>query len=125
MPEGASSPNRSHGLASKFWLFVTELKRRRVLPFAVGYGLVAVGVIEIARILFEALGFHRIVWTVLATILLLGFPMVLFIGQVLEVTPEEPLTPVPARKRPNRWVLPGVGLVVSLLAIYLLVFRRG
>lgn len=112
-------------MASKFWLFVTELKRRRVLPFAAVYGLVAVCAIEIARVLFEALGFHRIVWTISATVLLLGFPLVLFMGQVLEATPEQPLILAPASRRPNRWILPGIGLVVSLLALYVLVFRRG
>lgn len=123
--EGVAYPSRSHALASKFWQFVKELKRRRVLPFAAGYGLAAVGSIEIARVLLEALGFHRIVWTILATILLLGFPLVLFMGQVLEVTPEEPLVRTPVSRRSNRWILPGIGLVVSLLAMYFLVIRRG
>lgn len=111
-------------LASKFWLFVKELKRRRVLPFAVVYAVVAVGAIEIARFAFEALRFSLTIWTIFASILLLGFPLVLIIGQVLEVTPEEPLAPGQPRRRSIRWVLPGMGLALALLAIYVLVLRR-
>jgi len=112
-------------VASKFSLFVLELKRRRVLPIAVVYAVVGVGAIEVVRLIFEALGLPLIIWTIMATIILLGFPLALVMGQVLEVTSEEPLAHAPAKWTSNRWVLPGVGLVVALVAIYFLVLRRG
>jgi hypothetical protein len=112
-------------LASKFWLFVEELKRRKVLPFAVVYAVIGVGTIEASRIVFAALGLPPIIWQVTAIIILLGFPLVLVMGQVLEVSPEEPLPQPSADRGSIKWILPAMGLLVALLAMYVLVFRRG
>jgi tetratricopeptide (TPR) repeat protein/TolB-like protein len=121
-------------VASKFSLFLAELKRRKVTRVAVVYALVGIGVIEGAQLLFEALALPLMAWRVLAIVILLGFPVALVLAWAVEVTPEgiqrtPDLTPeqlasqTPERWSPSSWVLAGAGLVVVLAIGYFLLFR--
>jgi adenylate cyclase len=69
----------------KFW---QELKRRKVIRVAVGYGVVAWIVVEVASVLLPTLLLPE--WSVrLVTVLaLLGFPIALVLAWVFELTPE-------------------------------------
>jgi adenylate cyclase len=68
----------------KFW---QELKRRKVIRVAVGYGVVAWIVVEVASVLLPTLLLPE--WSVrLVTVLaLLGFPIALVLAWVFELTP--------------------------------------
>jgi hypothetical protein len=109
-------------LASRLSSFLRELRRRKVLRVALGYAAVAVGVIEGLRRLVLAFSLPMMVWRVPAVMILLAFPLVLVMGQVLEVSPEEPLTLAPEKQDKNGWALAGIGLLLALLACLLLFF---
>ena len=100
--------------------FLIELRRRRVLRVAVIYTVVGVGAIEGLRLLFEAIGLPMFIWYFLAVCILLGFPAALVLGQVLEVTPEEPLEPTSSRFGGTNRTLVVVGLLSAAVAGYFL-----
>ena len=100
--------------------FLVELKRRKVLRVAVVYAVVGVGAIEGLRLLLEALGLPMVIWYVLASCILLGFPAALVLGQVLEVTPEEPLDPNSSRLGPTGGALAALGVLLAAVAGYFL-----
>jgi hypothetical protein len=107
-------------MALKLSEFLIELRRRRVLRVAVIYTVVGVGAIEGLRLLFEAIGLPMIIWYVLAVCILLGFPAALVLGQVLEVTPEEPLHSPSSRMGGTSRTIAVVGLLSAAVAGYFL-----
>lgn len=68
--------------------FLAELKRRKVVRVALGYGAAAFAAVEAADLIVEA--FHLPEWTltVLVTAVLLGFPVALAAAWAFELTPE-------------------------------------
>jgi TolB-like protein len=68
--------------------FVTELKRRNVFRVAIAYVLVGWVLLQIADVLFPALGLPD--WTIrfVAGLLLLGFPVALMFAWAFELTPD-------------------------------------
>lgn len=120
--EPAFSPLRAFVLIPKLSSFLFELRRRKVLRVAVWYAIAAVGSIEGLRLLVEALSLPLFAWRVPAVMILLAFPLALVMGQVLEVSPEEPLTLAQRREDKHGWALAGLGLLVALVACLLLFF---
>ena len=68
--------------------FFKELKRRNVFRVAIAYVLVAWVLLQIADVLFPALGLPE--WTIrlVAGLLILGFPLSVFFAWAFELTPE-------------------------------------
>ena len=68
--------------------FITELKRRNVFKVGVAYAIVAWLIMQVAGTFFPAL--HLPDWTVtfVAVLLLIGFPLALFLAWAYELTPE-------------------------------------
>ncbi|MBT8077813.1 MAG: hypothetical protein KJO31_04515 [Gammaproteobacteria bacterium] len=68
--------------------FFQELRRRNVIRVALAYLLVAWVLLQIADVLFPALGLPE--WTIrlVAGLLILGFPLAVFFAWAFELTPE-------------------------------------
>ena len=68
--------------------FIQELRRRNVVRVAIAYVLVAWVLLQIADVLFPALGLPE--WTIrlVAGLLILGFPLALFFAWAFELTPD-------------------------------------
>ncbi|MGD2122621.1 MAG: hypothetical protein PVJ76_12790 [Gemmatimonadota bacterium] len=75
-------------MASKLAHFIAELKRRKVFRVAVLYGVVGIGVIEGAQLLFDAFGIARVAWQLVVFLIVLGFPVALVLAWAYEVRPE-------------------------------------
>jgi TolB-like protein/Flp pilus assembly protein TadD len=106
--------------------FFEEIKRRKVYRVAVGYVVVAGGLIQLASAVFPAWELPN--WALRLTIILLliGFPIALILAWALEVTPEGIRTTQPApsgRRRRNIVALVAIGIVVSAAAGFLLLPR--
>jgi tetratricopeptide (TPR) repeat protein len=105
--------------------FFAELKRRRVIRVAIAYAAVVFVVLQGADLVFPALGVSESLYRFLVIISLVGFPAVLVLAWLFDLTPEGVrLTraagegdPVVARLRP--WAVYGAGLlaVVGVIAI--------
>jgi tetratricopeptide (TPR) repeat protein len=110
---------------SKPTSFFAELKRRRVIRVAIGYAAVVFVVLQGADLVFPALGVSESLYRFLVIISLVGFPVVLALAWLFDLTPEGVrLTgaagegdPVVARFRP--WAVYGAGLlaVIGVIAI--------
>ncbi len=66
----------------------TELKRRNVFRVAIAYGAIGWLLAEISALLFDTFGAPDWVMKVFLTMLLLGFPLALFLSWAYELTPE-------------------------------------
>ena len=68
--------------------FLQELRRRNVIRVGIAYVLVAWVLLQIADVLFPALGLPE--WTIrfVAGLLILGFPLALFFAWAFELTPD-------------------------------------
>ncbi|MGD2122619.1 MAG: hypothetical protein PVJ76_12780, partial [Gemmatimonadota bacterium] len=76
-------------MAPQLTLFLKELKRRKVGRVALLYAVVGIGVIEGAQLLFDAFEISRVVWQLVAFVVVLGFPIALVLAWAYEVRPEE------------------------------------
>jgi TolB-like protein len=103
--------------------FFRELKQRKVYRVALGYAVVAWLVIQIASTVLPT--FHVPEWVLqaLTVIVALGFPVALVLAWAFDVTPSgvektaEGAGTVAARNRRTVWLLAGVGLLISALAV--------
>jgi TolB-like protein len=103
--------------------FFRELKERKVYRVALGYGVVAWLVVQIASTVLPT--FHVPEWVLqaLTVMVALGFPVALVLAWAFDVTPSgvektsEGVGPVAARNRRNVWLLAAVGLLIAALAI--------
>jgi len=68
--------------------FIEELKRRNVVRVALAYGLTAWLTAQIAEMFFDAFGAPGWVMQSLLILLLLGFPLAIFLAWAFELTPE-------------------------------------
>jgi TolB-like protein/Tfp pilus assembly protein PilF len=110
-------------MASKLSTFLAELKQRKVARVAAVYGLVGIGIIEGAQLIFEALELPLVAWQVLTILVLLGFPVALILAWAVDLTPtgiqrasaspEEEGSPEPGRQSSLApWVLAAVTVLV-------------
>ena len=67
--------------------FLGELRRRRVMRVAVGYGVVAWLVVQVADAIFAPLGLPGWALTLVVVLAILGFPVSLVLAWAFEVTP--------------------------------------
>ena len=103
--------------------FFRELKERKVYRVALGYGVVAWFVVQIASTVLPT--FHVPEWVLqaLTVMVALGFPVALVLAWAFDVTPSgvektsEGVGTVAARNRRNVWLLAAVGLLIAALAI--------
>jgi TolB-like protein/predicted Zn-dependent protease len=103
--------------------FFRELKQRKVYRVALGYAVVAWLVVQIASTVLPT--FHVPEWVLqaLTVIVALGFPVALVLAWAFDVTPSgvektaEGAGTVAARNRRTVWLLAGVGLLISALAV--------
>ena len=71
---------------SKFAGFLEQLRRRGVLPAAVGYGLIAWILLQVAEVTFEPLHLPDWALTVLIIIAIVGFPVVMVLAWFFDLT---------------------------------------
>jgi TolB-like protein len=99
--------------------FFTELKRRNVFKVGVAYAIVAWLIMQVAEAFFPAL--HLPDWTVtfVAVLLIIGFPLALFLTWAYELTPEgvKPTSP----EGPARYHTRTTGLQLNYFIIGVLV----
>ena len=77
-------------MASKLWVFLGELKRRKVYHAAVVYAVVGFGVASGAQYVFEMLGFPLAAAQFVAILIILGLPVALVLAWAYEIRPEAP-----------------------------------
>jgi TolB-like protein len=103
--------------------FFRELKQRKVYRVALGYAVVAWLVVQVSATVMPA--YHAPEWIlpIFITAVALGFPVALVLawafevkGGVIEKTPEPAGSLSTANKR-RVWLLAGVGLIISALAV--------
>jgi serine/threonine-protein kinase len=68
--------------------FFAELKRRRVIPVAIIYGVVGVGVVEAAELFLPRLQAPDWIITLLVVLVVVGFPVILVRAWIYDLTPE-------------------------------------
>ena len=68
--------------------FLEEIKRRRVFKVAAAYGIVAFVLIQVGDIIFPALHLPEWGMTLLIVLLIMGFPIVLILGWIYDITPQ-------------------------------------
>lgn len=107
--------------------FFKEVKRRKVYRVAVGYVVVAGGLIQLASAVFPAWELPSWALRLVILLLLIGFPIALILAWALEVTPEgiratAPAPSVPRRRR-NIVALVAIGVIVSAAAGFFLLPR--
>lgn len=104
-----------------------ELKRRRVTRVVVAYGAVAIAVLEVADLTFDAMGVPAWTFRFLVFLALAGFPIVVAMSWALQRTPEGLRSEAgPASRestRRGRWIIGGAG-AVSLTIAGFLTFER-
>ena len=108
--------------------FFAELKRRNVYKVAVGYGVVGWLVIQIATATFPVLGFSNEASKLVIALVVLGFPIVLIVAWLFEMTPEgmkrtENISPDEHIPQWSRRKFAALILTSGLLAAGLLVFQ--
>src|SRR3954452_22662775 len=107
--------------------FFREVKRRKVYRVAVGYVVVAGGLIQLASAVFPAWELPSWSLRLVIILLLIGFPLSLILAWALEVTPEgirtTPVAPSAPRRRRNVIALVAIGVIVSGAAGFFLLPR--
>src|SRR5215217_9656143 len=107
--------------------FFAELKRRKVYRVAIGYGVVAWLLIQIATSTFPVLEIPNWVIKLVIALVVLGFPFALFLGWVFELTPEgvqrtedADSEAVSSRRRRGRvfWSAMAIGAVAAALLTF-------
>jgi TolB-like protein len=107
--------------------FFQELKRRNVFKAAASYAVVSWIVLQVADTTFPALNIPAWVLSLLTILLLMGFPIVLFVSWAFELTSEgfKPTAEVPVEtslrphtgRRLNHLLLVGVSLLLVLVVL--------
>lgn len=100
-----------------------ELRRRKVYRVGVAYALVGFVVIQVADLIFPALGIPDWAYSLVVVLTLLGFPIALVLAWAFEVTPEGVRrtktaaggVEVGGRMRTMAWV--GLGILVALAGV--------
>lgn len=77
------APRAAHALG-KFW---SELRRRRVVKVAVGYGVVLFVILQAAELTLEPLGLPAWSYTLVLVLGLFGLPVATFLAWAFDVTP--------------------------------------
>jgi len=113
--------------------FFRELKRRKVYNVAVGYAAGAFGVIQVADLVFPALGIPPWAYRLVVIASLVGFPIALALAWAYELTAEGDVVPEASAeaadnksRRFSGWgvvLLVGISVLVSGTAGYFLLFR--
>ncbi len=109
--------------------FFGRLKQRNVIRVAGVYAVSGYAVFQIANALLPALNVPRWVLTLIASLFLLGFPVVVLLAYAFEWTPEGfrrtsgSRPPVPARVGWFDWSLLGATAALVVFAIFSLVIR--
>src|SRR6187551_1489516 len=77
--------------------FFNELKRRNVFKVAASYAIVSWIVLQVADTTFPALNIPAWVMSLITILILIGFPIALFVAWAFEMTPEgiKPTVEVP------------------------------
>ena len=73
---------------SRFSVFITELKRRRVFRVAAVYGGVAFVLFQVIDSIFEPLHIPQWIGSLIIVLLLVGFPLAVGLAWVFDITPE-------------------------------------
>jgi serine/threonine protein kinase len=98
--------------------FLSELRRRRVFNVALGYAAVAFVLLQGAELILPALPVHPLAYPLVVAVTLAGFPIAMVIAWMYDLTEAglRRTASVPASGPAYvRWLLPALGLVVSLL----------
>lgn len=100
----STAPPRGSDLARRLARFLSELKRRKVYVSVVAYLAVSIGVVELGGAIVEALHLPDVTPRVLTILLMLGFPVVVVLAWIFDVTTEgvrrtEPRADSPAQSR--------------------------
>jgi adenylate cyclase len=105
-------------------LLIAELRRRRVVRVAVVYGVVGYGVVQVANNFFPALQLPAWTTTLIAALVVLGFPIALVLAWAFEITPagvrrtKAQLPPsAPARDSGRALGYLGLGMLVGLVVV--------
>ena len=102
-----------------------ELRRRRVFRIAVVYAVVAYGIMEVANNFFGPLNLPAWSNTLVAVLLLCGFPVALILAWIFDITPEglrrsDPEAPAQAPPARARYAqvggLIGAGMLIALVS---------
>jgi serine/threonine protein kinase len=103
--------------------FLAELRRRRVYNVALGYAAVAFVLLQGAGLILPALPVHRLAYPFVVAITLAGFPVAMVLAWMYDLT-EAGLRRTEASAGPGpaylRWLLPTLGLVLSLLLAFII-----
>jgi TolB-like protein len=113
----------------------TELKRRNVFRVGAAYVVVAWLLVEVSDTIFPRLGLPDWTVTFVIALLLLGFPLALFLAWAFELTPEgvkrsdevtpqESVTPRTGRAI-DKLILAGMVVVVAVIVADRFVFKHG
>ena len=114
--------------------FFEELKRRKVYRVAVGYLVAGWLIIQVAATIFPILGLPDWGERLVVSVVLIGFPLALFLAWAFDVTPEgiqaTPSLPVAPEighrhRRRNMSLLVGSGILISAVAGFFLLPRAG
>lgn len=115
--------------ANRLLAFLGELKRRHVVRVAIVYAVIGFGVLEVANNFFPALQLPAWTVTLVAVLVVLGFPIAVVLAWAFEVTPdgvkrEAPLAAAPSEPVAERRHLGsrslgflGVGILVGLVVV--------
>lgn len=115
---------------------IAELKRRNVFRVGAAYAVVGWLIIEVTDTVFPHLGLPGWSVTLAIALVIIGFPLAVFLAWAFELTPEgvkrtedvPPEAPQAARRarRLDRWIMAGLaGAIVLLVAERLWIDRRG
>jgi serine/threonine protein kinase len=98
--------------------FLSELRRRRVFNVALGYAAVAFVLLQGAELILPVLPVHSLAYPLVVAITLAGFPVAMVLAWMYDLT-DAGLRRTEASPATGpayvRWLLPGLGLVLSLL----------
>src|ERR1051326_3395674 len=106
--------------------FFAELKRRNVYKVAVAYAVVGWLAIQVATATFPVLEIPNVAAKLVIAVVLLGFPIALFLAWVFDLTPQglkrteevDQAAPPPARS--NAWLfIVVVGVLLSVAVFFL------
>jgi adenylate cyclase len=74
--------------AQRVLTFLSELKRRKVYISVVAYVAVAVAVVELGGAIVDALHLPEVTQRILTVLLMLGFPVVVVLAWIFDLTTE-------------------------------------
>ncbi len=104
--------------------FFEQLKRRNVLRAAAGYAVVAWLIIQIADIVFPALGVPTWVTTMVVILIIIGFPVTVVVSWIYQWTPAGIMTELEADAAGYTEPI-GIGRQIDFVIIALLIIAVG